>query len=262
MGARVGPMHTWVHDKSGNKEREAEDRGRKEGFRNGGEGEKWKSGGGIPRRCMEEISRNERGCKIEWVEERRKFFEERGYAPGEVERRVAGGYEMRTELELRDKEIQEQEIEGRIRGGRFNGWFKEVRVGGLPRYLKKKGKEEKKIRVARYRLGNEMRGERYWMGGDANRCRICGWEQESWERVLERCSDGGRGGGAGKSKGNSGGRRVWGAMDEESGQRKKGRTGKGKGGEGGRGGCKGWRGRGGWEGEERESGRESGGEKE
>ena len=93
---------------------------------------------------MEEISRKERRCKIEWVEERRKFFEERGYAPGEVERRVAGGFEMRTELELRDKEIQEQEIEGRIRGGRFNGWFKEVRVGGLPRYLKKKGKEEKK----------------------------------------------------------------------------------------------------------------------
>lgn len=32
----------------------------------------------------------------------------------------------------------------------------------LPKYLKERGKEEKIIRVARFRMGNEMRKERYW----------------------------------------------------------------------------------------------------
>jgi len=53
--------------------------------------------------------------------------------------------------------------------------------------LKEKRKEEKMIRVARFRLGNEMREGRYWEREEKRRCRLCGWAEETWEHVVEVC---------------------------------------------------------------------------
>lgn len=44
---------------------------------------------------------------------------------------------------------------------RWNIWYKEIRVLRVPRYLRKKGKERRMIRMARFKLGSEMRGGRY-----------------------------------------------------------------------------------------------------
>lgn len=126
------------------------------------------------------------------MEERRAFHEERGFATEEVERREGQGWDMRQVLEQRDRELQEQEIGRRLREGRYNRWYREVRTDGVPRYLEERGKEEKMTRVARYRLGNGMRGERYWLEEGENACRVCGGEQETCGHVLERCGDGGR----------------------------------------------------------------------
>lgn len=43
------------------------------------------------------------------------------------------------------------------------------------------------IRVTRFRLGSEMRGERHWMDEDKRKCRICGWKRDTWKHVLEQC---------------------------------------------------------------------------
>jgi len=43
------------------------------------------------------------------------------------------------------------------------------------------------IRVARFRLGNEMREGKYWEDEEKRRCRICEWEEETWEHVVEVC---------------------------------------------------------------------------
>jgi len=48
-----------------------------------------------------------------------------------------------------------------------------VRVLGIPKYLKEKRKEERMIRMARFRLGNVMREGRYWEGEERRRCRLC-----------------------------------------------------------------------------------------
>lgn len=37
-----------------------------------------------------------------------------------------------------------------------------MRTIGLPKYLKERGKEGQIIRVTIFRMGNEMREERYW----------------------------------------------------------------------------------------------------
>jgi len=62
-----------------------------------------------------------------------------------------------------------------------------VRVLGVPRYLREKGKEGRLIRVARFRLGSEMRGGRYWEEEERRKCRIYGWAEETWEYVVEVC---------------------------------------------------------------------------
>lgn len=82
-----------------------------------------------------------------------------------------------------------------LRGCRSrNRWYKEVRVLGIPKYLKENRKEGRMIRVARFKLGSEMREGRYWEG-EERRCRICGWAEETWEHVVEICMREGREGG-------------------------------------------------------------------
>lgn len=59
---------------------------------------------------------------------------------------------------------------------------------GIPKYLVAGWSEGRYRRVARFRLGNEMREGRYWEKEEERRCRICGGEEETWEHVLERCT--------------------------------------------------------------------------
>ena len=48
--------------------------------------------------------------------------------------------------------------------------------------------EDRWKRVARFRLGNEMREGRYSEEEEKRRCRICGQGEESWEHVWEVCT--------------------------------------------------------------------------
>lgn len=40
------------------------------------------------------------------------------------------------------------------------------------------------VRIARFRLGNEMRDCRYWEK-EERKCRLCEWKKETWEHVRE-----------------------------------------------------------------------------
>lgn len=42
-------------------------------------------------------------------------------------------------------------------------------------------------RVARFRVGCEVRRGRYWEGQEKVSCRLCGGEKETWEHVWEEC---------------------------------------------------------------------------
>lgn len=147
-------------------------------------------GGEIARMCWEEMKGRNREVESEWEKERRKFYEERGCSIEELERRREEGRDMVKELEERDMEIQGQEREKQIRESRYNKWYREVITISRPRYLRGRMQEEKRRRIARFRLGNEMRAGRYWESEEKRNCRVCGWEEESWEHVLERCEEG------------------------------------------------------------------------
>jgi hypothetical protein len=58
------------------------------------------------------------------------------------------------------------------------------------------GRESRWRRVARFRLGNEMREGEYWEKEEERSCRLCGSEEETWEHVWERCREWKEGGGS------------------------------------------------------------------
>lgn len=45
----------------------------------------------------------------------------------------------------------------------------------MPEYLKKEWNEVRWKRVARFRLGDGLRGSRYWEKEESRRCRVCSW---------------------------------------------------------------------------------------
>jgi len=158
-------------------------------------------GSGLARMCWEEMrERNRKGRESSgWERERRRFFEERGIEveSEERERREGEGDDWFRELEKRDKEKQRRERKERIEKSKSNRWYKEVKGEGVPGYLKKGWGESRWKRIARFRLGNEMREGRYWEGEERKKCRLCGNEEESWEHVWERCRRWREGGGGG-----------------------------------------------------------------
>jgi len=109
------------------------------------------------RRCWEEIKEKGGRRRSLWEEQRKSFYEERGLSVEWVRGYREKGGEVREVVERRDREIQQQERFERIQQSRWNRWYKEIGTLGTPRYLRKKRKEER-IRVARFRLGNEMKG--------------------------------------------------------------------------------------------------------
>lgn len=52
------------------------------------------------------------------------------------------------------------------------------------------------MRVARFRMGNEVKERRYWEEEKKKLCRLCEGEVETWEHVWERCRDWKEGGGS------------------------------------------------------------------
>ena len=146
-----------------------------------GEGSEWTRG------CWEEVKKREGKRASIWEEQRKGFYKERGMSEELVKRIRREGGEVIGQLEERDREVQAQERFERIEKSRWNKWYKEIRTVGLPRYLKEYGKEERLVRIARFRLGNEMKEGRYWEREEERRCRLCGWELESWEHVVEIC---------------------------------------------------------------------------
>lgn len=57
----------------------------------------------------------------------------------------------------------------------------------LPEYLRGKKKRKDRCLIARFRCGNECRGNQHWKEEEDKVCRICKEETESLEHVTERC---------------------------------------------------------------------------
>ncbi|KYN00520.1 hypothetical protein ALC62_08717 [Cyphomyrmex costatus] len=111
----------------------------------------------LARKCCEEIRRGKTEETSRWEEERKRFFEKRGFSAEAIEVRKIMELDIVEEIARRDKDIQKQEREEKMRGSKYNEGYMRIK----PKYLREGGKERKVIRIARFRLGNEMRGGRY-----------------------------------------------------------------------------------------------------
>ena len=118
-----------------------------------------------------------------WETKREQFFDERGWTVVEVERGREKGEIRGEEIVERERKLQEEERWRRIGETKYNKWYGRVKGPGVPGYLKKGWGESRWQRVARFRLGNEMREGRYWEAEKKRVCRVCGWEEESSEHV-------------------------------------------------------------------------------
>lgn len=96
-----------------------------------------------------------------WEEERKQFFEDRGMTVEEVEGKREEEGEWFMELERRDGERQTEERREKLREAKFSRFYGGVKGAGIPGYLKKGWGESRWRRVARFRLGNEIREGRY-----------------------------------------------------------------------------------------------------
>ncbi|EFN75876.1 hypothetical protein EAI_03061 [Harpegnathos saltator] len=169
-------------------------------------------GGEIARRCwMEMRNRARRGKEVgKWEEERRRFFEDRGWKIDEIEERREKGEGLRgEEIKSRERRKQEEERWERIRESRHNEGYGKVKGKGVPGYLKMGWEEKRWRRIARFRLGCELRGGRYWEEEEKRRCRMCGRREETWKHIWEECT------GWGEERG-------WQEMEREVGEEGKG----------------------------------------
>ena len=66
---------------------------------------------------------------------------------------------------------------GKIEESKYNKWYKVVKKEGLPKYLEGGRGERRWTRIARFRLGNEVKECMYWEKEENKKCGICEWEE-------------------------------------------------------------------------------------
>jgi len=101
---------------------------------------------------------------------RRKELEHKGDKKDERRGGAKGGRGS-----VQREEWQEVERWEKIKNSRYNRWYGRMKGKGVPEYLKRRWKEERWQRVARFTLGDGMRGGTYWEGEEERKCRVCGW---------------------------------------------------------------------------------------
>lgn len=132
------------------------------------------------RECLREIKRRAVKGKdlLGWEEERRGYFRKRrGLDMEELEklRNEEGGISER--LVKVGKKLQRKERWEKINESTYNKWYEMIKNEGIPGYLKKNWGESRWRRLARFRLGNEVREGRYWLGEEDKLCRLCGYRR-------------------------------------------------------------------------------------
>jgi len=145
-------------------------------------------GGEIGRLCMLERRKEEGECDMkEWTREsieRRDYLWRGGLSEESLNEY---GEDKWEKVRDRDIEVDEQERGERIR--RSKTCRKYNKVYGIPEYIRRCGRKEgkKMVRIARWRCGNEERGNKYWLKEEERKCRLCRKEREEVEHLKREC---------------------------------------------------------------------------
>lgn len=89
------------------------------------------------------------------------------------------------EILRRARQIQDQSDYNRIQGAKYNKRYKDICPIGRPAYLRNIDSKGSHKIIARLRCGNEEKINRYWLGEESKKCKICEKERETLEHLLE-----------------------------------------------------------------------------
>ncbi|XP_070530007.1 golgin subfamily A member 6-like protein 22 [Cardiocondyla obscurior] len=149
--------------------------------------------GGFGKRMLGRNERESEGRKqVGNGKRKEKFFERLGWTLERIEERREEEGMRGKEIVVKDKELQRKERWEKIRMGKFNKDYGKIKEEGVPEYLKKGWKEEKWQRVGRFRVGDDMRGNRYWEEIE-KKSAGCLDKEETWKHVWEECVNWGDG---------------------------------------------------------------------
>ncbi|CAD6229121.1 GSCOCG00012087001-RA-CDS [Cotesia congregata] len=138
---------------------------------------------------MEMRKRINVGRELEgWEAKRKEFFETRGWEMKYIERKWEKGLMRGDKMVSLERRRQERERWNRVLESRSNKDYKFFKKQGIPGYLCRGWSEDRWKKVAKFRLGDGLKGGWYWENRKNRRCEICGCEEESWEHVWEGCT--------------------------------------------------------------------------
>jgi len=142
--------------------------------------------------CMKEMEREGRGGQTsKWERWRQEAFREAGISKEEMKekREREETKEIVKEIVEKIKKKEKEERRKKIEESKYNESYKNVITEELPEYLRGRRRKKERIMIARYRCGNEMKGNQHWLKEEDRKCRICGEETESIAHVLKECEE-------------------------------------------------------------------------
>nr|XP_034190794.1 uncharacterized protein LOC117609058 [Osmia lignaria] len=139
--------------------------------------------------CWKEVDTKCERKRSKWEEQRRQYYEEKGIEIKDVKGKCTGDLTLAENLSQLDRAEQCQTFYDRIVIGRYNGKYRGIREENRAYYLKEEYKGRDQSMIARFRCGNEERGNRYWKKKEDNVCRMCGLGEDTIEHLLKECRE-------------------------------------------------------------------------
>lgn len=141
----------------------------------------------------EEVAKREPCNKDLYSSEKAKYYNRNGWSPKAIEGMRTQGIDIIKEIRVRERDIQLQMIEGKIREAKYNKKFKEI-VADRPSYLLKENlnkvmKGEGVRGLIRVRCGNMEENNKYWIKDEDRLCIFCGVGQDEMKHYIEECSE-------------------------------------------------------------------------
>lgn len=125
--------------------------------------------------------------------ERERYYNRNGWEVSVIDRLANEDRGFEKELIDRDRKVDWQIEERKIREAKYNRKYKELKgEGESPRYLRKKFIDKTRIGVgiralARLRCGNMEEDNKYWLEENEKACLFCGNGRDRMDHLLEEC---------------------------------------------------------------------------
>ncbi|KAI4486887.1 hypothetical protein M0802_012238 [Mischocyttarus mexicanus] len=119
--------------------------------------------------------------------EREDFLKRNRYSQRGIDYLRQQWADVNALLEERDREIQGQIQNNKIREAKYNPRLERIRTVTRPAYLTKRREGCSQKLIARARCGNIQENNRYWLDQEERRCTLCGAEAGALKHLIDRC---------------------------------------------------------------------------